>query len=347
VSDDLTRRSLIGAASVVGVSSVVFGGLPKAALAQTASKDGYKTMKNDVTFDSAGIRIVGNLYIPEGAAAGRRPAIVVSHPASGVKEQTAGLYARHLAEQGFITLAFDAACNGESGGDPRGLEDPAHRIEDIKSAISFMSVRDDVDPERIGLLGICASGGYVIPAAATDHRIKAVATVSGVDVGKFFRNGYNGKQDPAVLQAMLDSAAKARTADARGEGPQSFPIFPASEAAARALGQYVYEGWEYYCTPRAKHPRSAKQMPWISVDKMAASDGFTFINMIAPRPLLMIVGTKADTKWIAEEAFPRAEEPKELFWIEGASHVDLYDKLQYVTPAVARLGDFYRQNLVA
>jgi uncharacterized protein len=345
VSDDLTRRSLIGAASVAGVSSVAFGGLPKTVLAQSANKDGYKTMKNDVTFDSSGIRIVGNLYIPESAPAGRRPAIVVSHPASGVKEQTAGLYARLLAEQGFITLAFDAAYNGESGGDPRGLEDPAHRIEDIKSAISFMSVRDDVDPERIGLLGICASGGYVIPATVTDHRIKALATVSGVDVGKFFRNGYNGKQAPTVLQSMLDNSAKARIAEARGEGYQTFPIFPGNEAAARALGQYAYEGWEYYCSPRAQHPRSAKQMPWISVDKIAASDGFQFISMIVPRPLLMIVGTKADTKWIAEEAFSQAQEPKELFWIEGASHVDLYDKLQYVTPAVARLGDFYRQNL--
>ena len=301
--------------------------------------------KIDVTFDSAGIPLAGHLYVPEGAAAGRLPAIVVSHPASGVKEQTAGLYARRLAEQGFITLAFDAAYNGESGGAPRGLEDPAHRVEDIKSAISFMSVQDNVDPDRIGLFGICASGGYVIPATATDLRVKALATVSGVDIGKFFRQGYDGKQDPAVLHAMLDNAAKARTAAARGEGPQTFPIFPPSEADARAAGQYVYEGWEYYCTPRAQNPRSTKQMPWISVDKIAASDGFSFIDMIAPRPLLMIVGTKADTKWITEQAFPKAHEPKELFWIEGASHVDLYDRDQYVTPAIARLADFYRQAL--
>ena len=301
--------------------------------------------KIDISFDSAGIRIAGHLYSPEGAATGPRPAIVVSHPASGVKEQTAGLYARRLAEQGFIALAFDAAYNGESGGEPRGLEDPSHRIEDIKSAISFMSVRDDVDPEQIGLLGICASGGYVIPAAATDHRVKALATVSGVDVGKFFRKGYNGQQDPAVLTAMLDFAAKARTAEARGEGTQVFPIFPANETDARAAGQYTFEGWEYYCTPRAENPRSTRQMPWISVDKIAASDGFAFIDMVAPRPLLMIVGSKADTKWIAEEAFPRAKEPKELFWIEGASHVDLYDKDEYVTPAVTRLADFYKQSL--
>jgi uncharacterized protein len=277
---------------------------------------------------------------------GPNAAVVVSHPASGVKEQTAGLYARHLAERGFITLAFDAAYNGESEGLPRGLEDPAHRIEDIKSAISFMSMRADVDAQRIGLLGICASGGYVIPATATDHRIKAVATVSGVSIGEFFRVGYDGKQRPEVLKMMLDHAAKARTAEARGEATQTFPIFPADEAAARALGQYVYEGWEYYCTARAYHPRSAKQMPWVSVDKMAAFEGFRFIDLIAPRPLLTIVGTKAVTKWMAEDSFPRAAEPKELFWIEGASHVDLYDKEQFVMPAVIKLVDFYSKTLI-
>ena len=299
-----------------------------------------------VTFQSAGLTLAGILYIPDALPAGASPAIVVSHPASGVKEQTAGLYARHLAEQGFITLAFDAAYNGESAGEPRGLEDPAHRVEDIKSAVSFLTTRAEIDPARIGLLGICASGGYAIPAAATDHRIKAVATVSGVDVGTFFRQGYDGKQSPAVLQAMLDNAAKARTAEARGEGPQSFPIFPDTEAAARALGQYNYEGWEYYATARAYHPRSTKRMPWISVDKMATFEAFRYIDLIAPRPLLAIVGTKADTKWMAEEALPKAGEPKELFWIEGASHVDLYDKEQYVTPAVAKMADFYRKNLI-
>jgi fermentation-respiration switch protein FrsA (DUF1100 family) len=299
-----------------------------------------------VTFESAGLQLAGNLYIPEGLANGPHAAIVVVHPASGVKEQTAGLYARHLAAQGFITLAFDAAYNGESAGEPRGLEDPAHRIEDIKSAISFMSVRNDVDAGRIGLLGICAAGGYVIPATATDQRVKAVATVSGVSVGEFFRVGYDAKQPPEVIKMMLDNAAQARTAEARGEAAQTFPIFPANEAAARALGQYVYEGWEYYCTPRAYHPRSAKQMPWISVDKMATFEGFRFIDMVSPRPLLTIVGTNAATKWMAEEAFPRAKEPKELFWIEGASHVDLYDKEQYVTPAVAKLADFYRKSLM-
>ena len=296
-----------------------------------------------VTFASAGTPLVAHLYIPAGP--GPHSAIVVSHPAGGVKEQAAGLYARLLADHGFVTLAFDAAYNGESGGYPRGLEDPAHRVEDIKAAVSFLAVRTDVDAQRIAMLGICSSGGYVMAAAATDPRVKAVATVSGVDIGRFFRRGYDGKQSAAVLDAMLAQAAAARTAEARGEPPAAFPIFPADEAAARALGQYVYEGWDYYCTPRAGHARSTKLLPWASIDRIAGFDGFNQVDRIAPRPLLMIVGTRAETQWLAQEALARAGQPNELAWIEGASHVDLYDKPDYVQPAVEILAAFYGSAL--
>ncbi|POR38131.1 Uncharacterized protein TPAR_01674 [Tolypocladium paradoxum] len=304
-------------------------------------------MKQDVHFDSQGLKLSGCLYIPDNAPNGRVPAIVVSHPAAGVKEQTAGIYARRLCDEGFISLTFDCAYQGESEGSPRGLEDPAQRVEDIKNAVSFLTLNERVDPDRIGLLGICASGGYSVPAAATDVRIKALATVSGVDLGTFFRKGPNGKQDPSVLKTLLENAARARTATAAGAKVETFPVFPPDEATARQLGQYVYEGWEYYTTLRGCHPRSTKSMPFISVDKLASFFGFGVIGYIAPRPLLMIVGTEAETKWMAEEAFPNAGEPKELFWIKGGSHVDLYDKDEYVTPAVARLGDYYRKWLAA
>lgn len=341
----LNRRNLMTATLAAGAGTLVAALSSRLTIAVGADALQETIMRQEVTFQSNGLTIVAHLYSPEGDAGQRWPAIVVSHPAGGVKEQTAGLYSRLLAEQGFVTIAFDTAFYGESEGTPRGLEDPAQRVEDIKSAVSFLTQRPEVDPERIGLLGICASGGYIIPATATDLRIKAVAGVSPAEIGRFFRDGYDGKQDPAVFQAMLDNAAKARTAEARGEGPQAFPVFPPDEQSARDMGQYVFEGWEYYCTDRAQHPRSVTRMPWISVDKIGSFDGFRFIDAIAPRPLLLVAGTKADTRWIAEEAFEMAADPKELVWIEGASHVDLYDRLEYVEPAVAHLTKFYRDSL--
>lgn len=344
MQDRPTRRAVMGTMCAACILSAT----PAIAFAdkRPETKEQAIVTPIPVRFDSAGIEIAGHLYLPDPDGAAPRPAIVVGHPGSGVKEQAAGLYARRLAEQGLIALAFDAAHTGESGGTLRGLEDPAQRIEDIKSAVSFLSVRKDIDPERIGLLGICASGGYAVNATATDPRIRALAMVSGVDIGTFFRQGYDGRQDPAVLAAMLDHAAKTRTAAARGEAMASFPVFPASEAEARAGGRYIHEGWDYYCTPRGEHPRAAKTMPWISVDRIAGFDGFAFVGMIAPRPLLMIMGSEADTRWIGEKAFAAAAEPKHLHWIEGASHVDLYDRDAHVTPAVMRLADFFRGALV-
>ena len=297
-----------------------------------------------VTFDGAGLKLAGTLHIPSDAAA-PRPAIIVGHPASGVKEQAAGLYARRLCERGFIALTFDTGTQGESEGSPRGVEDPARRVEEFKDAVSFLSTRGEVDPSRIGVLGICASGGYAVPAAAMDHRIRAVAIVSAADVGAQFRTGADGKQSPAIVEGMLDAAAAARTAEARGEGVQTFPLFPTNEADARASGPHAFEGWEYYCTDRGQHPRSAKVFTWASVDRIVAFDPFRFIGMIAPRPLLMVVGTQAETKWMSQAALELAQDPKELFWIDGATHVDLYDRPEYVGPAVGKVSQFFEDSL--
>ncbi|WP_019925131.1 alpha/beta hydrolase [Nocardia sp. BMG111209] len=290
-----------------------------------------------VTFDSTGLTLAGNLYLPGAPVAGPRPAIVVGHPGSGVKEQAAGGYARRLAEQGFVTLAFDAAYQGESAGEPRGLEDPAQRTEDIRAAVSYLAGRPEVDPGRIGVLGICASGGYALAAAATDHRIRAVAGVSAVDIARQFRYGADGVQDPAVLQQLLDAAA---TADV-----PSFPLFPETADQARALGPHGYEGWEYYCTPRGAHPRSARTLTWSSIARIAAFDAFHAVNLIAPRPILLIAGRAAVTSWMSVTAFQRAAGPKELHWIDGATHVDLYDKDPHVTAAVAKLTEFFGTSL--
>lgn len=302
--------------------------------------------KTNVTFDSVRIPLAGHLYLFDTPASGPRPAIVVGHPGSGVKEQAAGLYARRLAERGFATLAFDAAHQGESGGEPRGLEDPLHRVEDLKAAVSYLTTRGDIDAERIGALGICAFGGYVLPATASDHRIKAVATVSAVDIARQFRLGADGAQDPSVFQGMLAAAAQARTTEARGQVPPVLTLFPDTAEQARALGgEHGAEGFDYYRTPRAGHARSARFFTWTSIDKMATFDAFSPIPLIGQRPLLMIVGTRAVTSWMSVEAFQRAIGPKEVHWINGARHVDLYDKKQHVDPAIEKLAGFFSEHL--
>lgn len=302
--------------------------------------------RTDVSFDSAGIRIAAHLYTPDTPAAGPRPALVVGHPGTSVKEQTSGVYARRMAERGFATLAFDAAHQGESGGLPRGLEDPAQRVEDFKAAVSYLTTRAEVDSDRIGLLGICASGGYSLSAAGGDHRVKVVATVSGVDVARQFRLGADGTQDPAVFRTLLAAAAQARTTAARGEDAGVMTMFPETAEQAAALGgEHGIEGFEYYCTPRGEHERSAKFLAWESIDKLAFFDAFHAVPLIGPRPLLQIVGSRAVTSWMAVDVHQRATGPKELHWIEGASHVDLYDKKEHIDPAIDKLTDFYNRTL--
>lgn len=301
-------------------------------------------MRSNETFTSNGITIAAHLYLPETLGSEPTAAIVVGHPASGVKEQTAGAYAQQLADAGFIALTWDAAYQGESGGLPRGLEDPAQRVEDFKNAVSFLTTRPEVDIDRIGALGICASGGYVIPAAVTDHRIRAVATVSAVDTGLSNRVGADGTQDPAVIQSVLDIAASARTAEAAGEPMQMLPIFPATEEEARAGGQHVFDGWEYYCTDRGQHPRSAKEFTATSIDRIVNFNAFHLIDLLH-RPLLMVVGSAAVTAWQSTQAFSRALEPKRFVEIDGATHVDLYDRR--VPEVASELVPFFTANLAA
>lgn len=302
--------------------------------------------RSTVGFDSAGIGIAAHLHVPDAPASLPRPALVVGHPGTGVKEQTSGTYARRMAERGFVTLAFDAAHQGESGGLPRGLEDPAQRVEDFKAAVSYLTTRAEVDPDRIGLLGICASGGYSLAATGGDHRVRAVATVCTADPSRQFRLGADGTQDPAVFQSLLDAAARARTAAARGEDPGVMTMFPETAEQAGALGgEHGVEGFEYYCTPRGEHERSAKFLAWESIDKLAFHDAFFAVPLIGPRPMLQVIGERAVTSWMAVEAHQRATGPRELHWIKGAGHVDLYDKKEYIDPAVDKLTEFFTAHL--
>jgi uncharacterized protein len=303
-------------------------------------------MRSNVTFKSNGLKVAGHLYLPDDYKEGeKRPAIVVGHPCGGVKEQTAGLYAKKLSEKGFITLAFDASYQGESEGEPRYLEDPFARAEDVKSAVTFLETRGEVDEQRIGALGICASGGYVPFSAETDRRIKAVGTVSAVDMGDFVRSGLRNSVIPN-LEHLLEESNKARIEEAKGQPPRLEHIVPNTpEQVPKDAPSSIREATDYYRTPRAQHPNSQNWILVRSIDRIAEYSSYDHVDMISPHPLLMIAGTKADTRYFSEMAIEKAKEPKELFLIEGATHISLYDKKEYVDPAVEKLNSFFNQYL--
>lgn len=294
--------------------------------------------KRKVNFLSKGINVVADLYVPPaGAPDRRRAAVVVGHPGTGVKEQTAGLYALQLAEAGFVSLAWDAAYQGESGGDPRGLEDPYQRAEDVKSAVSYLAAHecDIVDPQRIGALGICASGGYVPFAAQTDVRIRAVATLSAGCFGQITREGL-GYADGMVPEEALVDAGRDRTAEARGEAPRMASLLPDNAAdIPDGAPPLIKEAFDYYKTPRGAHPRSTSVQLARNVELMVNYDSFAFIRLISPRPLLMIIGSEAVTRKYSEEAVEKAHHPKELFIVPRQTHVGLYDDTSVTIPKLA------------
>ncbi|GIC92962.1 alpha/beta hydrolase [Aspergillus udagawae] len=302
-------------------------------------------MARQVEFFSRGIKIAGDLYLPAPSAPDRKgAAIVIGHPSGGVKEQTSALHAQRLAENGFIALAFDAAYQGASEGEPRGLEDPFQRSEDVRSAVTFLSTFEEVDKARIGALGICASGGYVPFAAQTDLRIKAVATVSAVDLGAMTREGLKNtpfELDRATLAQTLEAAGANRIAEAKGEEVQCNPIVP-DLPEGPAADEPLNEATEYYRTKRGFHPRSTNRCPVRSADLLANFSAYNFNNLISPRPLLMIAGGEAHTLYFSKEGIERAEEPKELFIVPGRSHMALYDHLDEHMP---KLVDFMTNAL--
>ncbi|MGX1255413.1 fermentation-respiration switch protein FrsA (DUF1100 family) [Streptomyces ambofaciens] len=334
-------------ASVGDDKSGLEGFVPSAVTSRSDLYQETQTVKTNITFPSNDLALAGVLFTPDDHVATRLPAVVISHPGGGVKEQSPSVYAERLAREGFAALVFDAAYQGESEGEPRGLENPFQRAEDIKSAVTHLTTRDRIDPDRIGALGICASGGYVPYAAQTDHRIKAVATVSAGDMGSVIREGLGRTQDPAVLTALLDRAAAARTAEApwRGSGdggvdPRQRPgpsgnCHPAVPGDVRVL---LHPAWTPSpCGPGmgAAQRRPARPVRLVRDDPAHRP----------PRPLLMIVGSEAETAYFSREAIEQAAGPKELFVIDGATHIDLYDRDEHVTPAVAKLTEFFRTYL--
>lgn len=254
---------------------------------------------------------------------------------NGVKEQVSALYAQALTSAGFTTLTFDASYQGESSGDPRGYENPYQRAEDIKSAVTYLTTLPNVDSDRIGVLGICASGGYTVNAAQGDVRMKAVATVSAADMGRLTREGLlpNNTITESQIQEALTASTAARTTEAKGNPTVTIPLLPASQSdLPDSAATLTKEAWTYYKTPRGSHPRSDAMQPLRSTDLLINYDSFAFTRLISPRPLLMIIGSDADTGYFSRDAIELAREPKELFVIKGKTHVALYDDLSETVP---------------
>ena len=295
------------------------------------------------------LQISGELYAPVAGSPDRKSAaVVISHPMTGVKEQTAADHARLLSKAGFHALTFDAGYQGESTGQPRGLEDPHQRVEDNKAAVSYLTtLKGKVDPGRIGVLGICASGGYTSYAAQSDSRVKALATVSAACVGRMTRNGglhrENNKEVPQAISGALAVAGQWRTNVANGSPADPPPMFSSDiSQIPEDADSFFKDAASYYGSERGNHPRSDQKVPPPSYDLMVSYDSFNFQHLISPRPLLMIAGTNAQTLHYSETAVATASEPKELFTVEGKNHFELYDDLAVSGP---KLVDFFGKHL--
>ncbi|KAK5992248.1 hypothetical protein PT974_05649 [Cladobotryum mycophilum] len=295
-----------------------------------------------VHFPSSQLTICGELYAPEGDHDRKGAAVVISHPWTGVKEQTASDYARTLSKAGFYALTFDAGYQGESTGEPRGLEDPHQRVEDIKSAVTYLTTLEGrVDANKIGLVGICASGGFASYAAQSDSRIKVIATVSAVCIGRMTRNGgvhEHSKETPEAISGALQAAGQWRNGHANNkpsplsETPAVFELDPAKIPID--ADPFLKDASEYYGTKRGKHERCTHRVPPHSFDLIVSYDSFNFQHLISPRPLLMIAGSEAQTLHYSKWAIDQAKEPKELFVVQGKNHFDLYDDVSESGPKI-------------
>jgi fermentation-respiration switch protein FrsA (DUF1100 family) len=299
-----------------------------------------------VSYKLNGVDISANIYTPAGYDASKKyPAITVAHPNGGIKEQTAGLYAQRLAEAGYITIAADAAYQGASGGEPRHTDKPFYRTDDIHGMADFISRYPGVDANRVGAFGICGGGGYTLKAAESDKRFKAVATLSMFNSGEVRRNGFQNSQ-LSTIHERLKKASEARQQEAVGGkiiygGVASIT----DEEIAKTPTDLYREGYEYYYRTHA-HPNSTFLYTMSSMMDLMTWDATDNIDLIN-QPLLMMAGSKADTKYMTDEAFSKATgtKNKELFVIDGATHIQSYYKQEYVDKAVAKLVGFFQKYL--
>jgi fermentation-respiration switch protein FrsA (DUF1100 family) len=308
-----------------------------------------KVTAQKVTFKNQyNMTVAGNLFIPKGLKQNtKNPAIIVGHPMGAVKEQSANLYAQKLAEQGFVTLSLDLSFWGESEGQPRNAVLPDIYAEDFSAAVDFLGTRPLVDRERIGVLGICGSGSFVISAAKIDPRMKAIATVSMYDMGAANRNGLRHSQTVEQRKQIIKEAAEQRYVEFTG-GETKYTSGTVHELNENS-SPIEREFYDFYRTPRGEYTpkRSSPKLtthPSLSSNiKFMNFYPFVDIETISPRPMLFITGENAHSREFSEEAYRLADEPKELFIVPNAGHVDLYDRVQLIP--FDKLTSFFTEHL--
>ncbi|SMF35306.1 hypothetical protein SAMN06296056_102994 [Priestia filamentosa] len=308
-----------------------------------------KVKKKKVSFENQyNMKVAGNLFIPKGLKKNtKNPAIIVGHPMGAVKEQSANLYAQKMAEQGFVTLSLDLSFWGESEGQPRNSVSPDIYAEDFSAAVDFLGTQSFVDKDRIGVLGICGSGSFAISAAKIDPRMKAIATVSMYDMGAANRNGLKHSQTLEQRKKILKEAAEQRYVEFTG-GKTKYTSGTVHELNENSTA-IEREFYDFYRTSRGEYtPKD--QSPQLTTHPTLTSNvkfmnfyPFEDIETISPRPMLFIAGENAHSREFSEDAYKLAGEPKELYIVPGAGHVDLYDRVNLIP--FDKLEFFFKENL--
>lgn len=325
------------------------------ALAQARVKTGDKWDKTfpksakvdhkKVTFKNRyGILLAADLYRPRNAS-GKLAAIAIGGPFGAVKEQSSGLYAQTMAERGFVTLAFDPSYTGESGGEPRNIASPDINTEDFSAAVDFLGLLPGVDRERMGVIGICGWGGMALNAVAVDKRVKAVVASTMYDMTRLMSRGYNDSVTLAQRTQMLEQLGQQRWKDAEKGVPAYQPPYNKLQGGE---AQFLVDYHDYYAKPRGYHPRAVNSLnAWTQTTPLSFMNMpiLTYIAEISPRPVLFIHGEKAHSRYFSETAYAAAAQPKELMIIPGASHVDLYDRVDVIP--FDKMTSFFKQHLAS
>ncbi|MFA7617228.1 MAG: alpha/beta hydrolase [Weeksellaceae bacterium] len=305
-----------------------------------------KVTRQKVTFKNRyGITLTGDLYTPKEQGNERLQALAISGPFGAVKEQSSGLYANQMAERGFAVLAFDPSYTGESGGEPRAVASPDINTEDFSSAVDFLGIQKNIDRNKIGIIGICGWAGFALNATAIDKRVKAVATTSMYDMTRVMSKGYNDVVTLEERTKTLEQLGEQRWKDAEAGTFHAGAILN-PEKLKSDEPQFVKEYYDYYRTPRGFHKRSLNSTgAWNATNALSFMNMpiLTYIKEISPRPMLLIAGEKAHSRYFSKDAYKNASEPKELMIIPNAVHVDLYDKVDVIP--FDKLETFFKENL--